>query len=122
MIAPTIKYVRNYSHATSSALPVLPRKKPKQKRSKEMVKAIVQATARVLREGGADAVSTNRVAKVAGVTKPVVYQRFDSKRDLYRAVLEDIGERMQASVFHTAAAATTPRESTIARSTFPSSL
>ncbi len=52
----------------------------------------------------------NDVAKVAGVTKPVVYQRFESKRDLYRAVLEDIGERMQASVFHTAAAATTPRE------------
>lgn len=52
----------------------------------------------------------NDVAKVAGVTKPVVYQRFESKRDLYRAVLEDISERLQAAVFETAAAATTPRE------------
>jgi len=54
--------------------------------------------------------SMNDVAKVAGVTKPVLYQRFESKRDLYRAVLEDISQRLQATVFETAAAATTPRE------------
>ncbi len=54
--------------------------------------------------------SMNDVAAVAGVTKPVVYQRFDSKRDLYREVLVDIGERLQASVIQTAAQATTPRE------------
>lgn len=54
--------------------------------------------------------SMNDVAKVAGVTKPVLYQRFESKRDLYRAVLEDISKRLQATVFETAAAATTPRE------------
>lgn len=52
----------------------------------------------------------NDVAKVAGVTKPVLYQRFESKRDIYRAVLEDISQRLQATVFQTAAAATTPRE------------
>lgn len=52
----------------------------------------------------------NDVAKVAGVTKPVLYQRFESKRDLYRAVLEDIGQRLQATVFQSAEAATTPRE------------
>lgn len=54
--------------------------------------------------------SMNDVAAVAGVTKPVVYQRFDSKRALYREVLDDIGERLQASVIQTAARATTPRE------------
>lgn len=52
----------------------------------------------------------NDVASVAGVTKPVVYQRFDSKRALYREVLEDIGERLQAEVIETAARSTTPRE------------
>lgn len=52
----------------------------------------------------------NDVAAVAGVTKPVVYQRFDSKRALYREVLEDIGERLQAEVIETAAQSTTPRE------------
>jgi len=52
----------------------------------------------------------NDVAAVAGVTKPVVYQRFDSKRALYREVLEDIGERLQAALFEAAAKATTPRE------------
>lgn len=54
--------------------------------------------------------SMNDVAKVAGVTKPVLYQRFESKRDLYRAVLEDISQRLQKTVFETAAVATTPRE------------
>lgn len=52
----------------------------------------------------------NDVAAVAGVTKPVVYQRFESKRALYREVLEDIGRRLQAEVIESAAEATTPRE------------
>ncbi len=71
---------------------------------------LLGAARRAFAKTGYHETSMNDVAKVAGVTKPVVYQRFESKRDLYRAVLEDIGERMQASVFHTAAAATTPRE------------
>ncbi len=52
----------------------------------------------------------NDVAAEAGVTKPVVYQRFSSKRELYRAVLEDIGERLQAEVIESAALAVSPRE------------
>lgn len=79
---------------------------PGPERRQQLLEAARQAFA----ETGYHETSMNDVAKVAGVTKPVVYQRFDSKRDLYREVLEDIGERMQASVFHTAAAATTPRE------------
>lgn len=67
---------------------VLPRKKPRQRRSQEMVAAIVEATARVLREGGADAVSTNQVAKVAGVSVGSLYQYFPNKEALLQAVAE----------------------------------
>lgn len=76
----------------------------------ERRKQLLEAARRAFADTGYHETSMNDVAKVAGVTKPVVYQRFESKRDLYRAVLEDIGERLQASVFVTAAAATTPRE------------
>lgn len=65
---------------------VLPRKKPRQQRSQEMVSAILEATARVLREGGADAVSTNRVAKVAGVSVGSLYQYFPNKDALIQAL------------------------------------
>jgi AcrR family transcriptional regulator len=38
--------------------------------------------------------SMNDIAEAAGVTKPVLYQHFDSKADLYRALLDDVGARM----------------------------
>lgn len=42
--------------------------------------------------------SMNDVAEAAGVTKPVLYQHFDSKRDLYRALLDEVGNRLVAAV------------------------
>lgn len=42
--------------------------------------------------------SMNDIAEAAGVTKPVLYQHFDSKRDLYRALLDLVGERMLAAI------------------------
>ena len=38
--------------------------------------------------------SMNDVAEAAGVTKPVLYQHFESKRDLFQALLDDVGARM----------------------------
>lgn len=38
--------------------------------------------------------SMNDIADAAGVTKPVLYQHFDSKADLYRALLDEVGARM----------------------------
>lgn len=43
---------------------------------------------------GFHAASMDDVARAAGVTKPVLYQHFRSKRDLYREVLEDVGEQL----------------------------
>jgi AcrR family transcriptional regulator len=51
-----------------------PRKSPTQQRSRATVDAIVDATARVLVRDGYDALSTNRVAKEAGVSVGSLYQ------------------------------------------------
>ena len=50
------------------------------------------------------------IADSAGVTKPVLYQHFASKRDLYSTVLRDIGDRLLSSVIGAASAADTPRQ------------
>lgn len=42
--------------------------------------------------------SMNDIADAAGVTKPVLYQHFDSKSDLYSALLDAVGARMLASI------------------------
>lgn len=60
------------------------------------------------RKGYHDTTMTD-IAEAAGVTKPVLYQHFESKRDLYRTVLEDIGTRLQSAVIEAASAAETPR-------------
>jgi AcrR family transcriptional regulator len=51
----------------------------------------------------------DEVAEAAGVTKPVLYQHFPSKRALYRELLEDVGERLVTAI-GTAAAAESGRE------------
>jgi AcrR family transcriptional regulator len=53
--------------------------------------------------------SMNRLAQAAGVTKPVLYQHFVSKRDLFLEVLRDIGGRLRAAIGAATAAAPTPR-------------
>lgn len=66
-----------------------PRKQPKQARSRATVDAILEATARVLVEDGYDALSTNRVAKVAGVSIGSLYQYFPNKEALVHAIVEE---------------------------------
>lgn len=50
------------------------------------------------------------IADAAGVTKPVLYQHFESKRDLYTAVLLDIGARLRSAVVRAAEDAHSPRQ------------
>lgn len=38
--------------------------------------------------------SMNQIAEAAGITKPVLYQHFASKRELYLALIEEAGERL----------------------------
>jgi AcrR family transcriptional regulator len=49
---------------------------------------IVEAAGRLFGERGYDATRLDEIAAAAGVTKPILYRHFDSKRDLYLALLE----------------------------------
>src|SRR5437588_10206476 len=64
----------------------------------------------VFAQRGFHAASMAEVAEAAGVTKPVLYQHFGSKRDLYRELLDDVGQRLLEEVQKATAAAGSPRQ------------
>jgi AcrR family transcriptional regulator len=64
------------------------RRLPTQERARHTVDVILEAVLRILRQDGADAVTTNRVAQVAGVSIGSVYQYFPDKRAIYAALHE----------------------------------
>jgi AcrR family transcriptional regulator len=49
---------------------------------------IVEAAGRLFGERGYDGTRLDEIAAAAGVTKPILYRHFESKRDLYLALLE----------------------------------
>ena len=67
---------------------VAARKRPRQRRSKDTVDAILEATARVLVERGFENATTNHIAEVAGVSIGSLYQYFPNKASLVLAVVE----------------------------------
>jgi AcrR family transcriptional regulator len=71
-----------------------PRKSATQRRSRQTVDAILEATARVLVKEGYDRASTNRIAAVAGVSIGSLYQYFPSKEALVAAVSERHSQEM----------------------------
>ncbi len=76
-----------------------PRKIPRQARSRQTVDAVLDATARVLVKAGYTALTTNRVAEVAGVSVGSLYQYFPSKDALVDALLERHLETVRRVVF-----------------------
>jgi len=74
-----------------------PRKQPTQGRSKHTVAAILEATFRVLDQG---ALSTTRVAEVAGVSVGTLYQYFPNRDALINALLADHLEAAIVAVEH----------------------
>lgn len=54
--------------------------------------------------------SMNDIAEAAGVTKPVLYQHFASKRHLFVELLEDVGSQLGDLVGKATAAAAAPRD------------
>jgi AcrR family transcriptional regulator len=59
---------------------------------------------------GFHATSMDDVASAAGVTKPVLYQHFPSKRALFLELLEDVGQQLLARLAEATQGATTGRE------------
>lgn len=86
--------VSEFAFAAGAATP---RKRPVQGRSRATVTAILDATIRVLAESG-PALSTTRVAEVAGVSVGTLYQYFPNADALINGVLADHLERAVGAV------------------------
>ena len=71
----------------------VPRKQPKQSRSKDLVDAILTAASRVLTQSGYEDVSTKRVSEVAGVSVGSLYQYFPNRESLVAGVIERLVDR-----------------------------
>jgi AcrR family transcriptional regulator len=69
------------------------RKRPQRRTSQEIVEAIQQACMQILTQEGPDALSTNRIAKVAGVSIGSVYYYFPDKRAIVDVVYREELER-----------------------------
>jgi AcrR family transcriptional regulator len=64
----------------------------------------------VFAERGFHPTAMNDIADAAGVTKPVLYQHFRSKRALYLELLEDVGEQLRDAIGKATSEAAGPRE------------
>jgi AcrR family transcriptional regulator len=76
----------------------------------ERRRQLIEVAIDVFAQHGLHGASMNQVAKAAGVTKPVLYQHFPSKRELYREVLEDVGGRLEAAIVKATADAAGPHQ------------
>lgn len=84
----------------------LARRKPKQSRSRQTVEALLGAVVRVLKREGSHAVTTNRIAEVAGVSIGSVYQYFPDKRAIFVALhqrhIQEIDRLMESKLVENA--------------------
>ena len=72
--------------------------------------ALVDAAMVVFSAEGYQASTMDAVAAEAGVTKPVLYQHFPSKRELFLHLLSDVADRMRSVVVEAVSAATSPHQ------------
>lgn len=77
----------------------LTRRTPRQARARETVSFIFEAAVRILEADGLDALTTNRIAALAGVSIGTLYQYFPNRE----ALLEALARREIASVFESLA-------------------
>lgn len=73
---------------------------------------ILDVSVQVFARNGFHSTSMNDVAEAAGVTKPVLYQHFDSKQDLYLALLDEAGNRLRNAISKAVSGASTGKEQT----------
>jgi AcrR family transcriptional regulator len=66
----------------------------------ERRRTLIEAAARAFARGGFAATSLDDVAAQAGVSRVLIYRHFESKTDLYEAVLADVSEQLRAATGH----------------------
>jgi AcrR family transcriptional regulator len=64
----------------------------------ERRRAILQAALRVFSEGSYAGATTAEIAREAGVSEPILYRHFSSKRELYFACLDDAWRRIRSKL------------------------
>lgn len=71
---------------------------------------LLEVATKLFAERGFHATSMEEIAEGAGVTKPVLYQHFPSKRALYRELLDDVDRQLTDRLLEATASVTTGRE------------
>ncbi|CAM3664028.1 TetR/AcrR family transcriptional regulator [Paracidovorax anthurii] len=74
------------------------RRQPMQERARQTIEAIFGATARIVDNEGEPALTTNRMAEVAGVSIGTLYQYFPSKEAVLLAMVERERGRVQQAL------------------------
>jgi AcrR family transcriptional regulator len=71
---------------------------------------LVDTALTLFSERGMHGTSMDDIAEAAGVTKPVLYQHFRSKRALFLELLDEVGHTLLDAIAAATTGATTPRE------------
>jgi AcrR family transcriptional regulator len=71
---------------------------------------LVEVALRVFAAQGFHGTSMSDIAVAAGVTKPVLYQHFGSKRQLYAELVTEVGNQLQEVIVKAVASAGSPRQ------------
>ncbi len=90
----------------AQAIDLSPKKQPQQARARASVEAMLDACTRLLVDEGYEAVSTNRVAEVAGVSIGSLYEYFPHKQSLVaaalaramREVMDEVGRSLRTAL------------------------
>lgn len=87
---------------TSRGKPSRRRRRPIQRRAQETIDAILDGTVRLLKSGSRRAITTNHIARTAGVSIGSVYQYFPDKRAIFAALhdrhVEEASRRIDATL------------------------
>src|ERR1700693_6105450 len=64
-------------------------------RAEDRRQAVLETGCRVLAQSSYRGATTAEIAREAGITEPILYRHFGSKRDLYLACLEETGSTLR---------------------------
>ena len=58
---------------------------------------LIEVATKLFAKSGYDATTTADIAKAAGVTEPILYRHFESKQELFIAIVRDVSDDDGAS-------------------------
>ena len=93
------------------------RRVPIQERSRQRVADVLDAAARLVVDGGVEAVTTREIAHAAGVPIATLYQYFSDKESVLIAIAQRDMEEMDAEVAAAVAALEAPTVASVVRAT-----